>query len=207
MVSGDLDQVEDANSILAVDLGSTTGEVSTDTHLCNIPEEVPTPPQRICLVAGDSYAARLDVGRLGRQSVVVRSVAHGGAKIHQVMEQLQSFKSNNSDVIVEKLLISVGTNDIRYCSNGLYHLKGKVKSLFALIKEVYPHTKVYFQSLIPLPCRSREDWLTNRNVLDFNKIIFTECIFHHFYIMRAFEAFADHNRDFRSPELRNSKLF
>ena len=68
----------------------------------------------MCLKAGDSYAARLDSDKLGRNCVDVVSVARGGARIHHVMEQIKDFKSQNESVIVDKICISVGTNDIRY---------------------------------------------------------------------------------------------
>lgn len=170
----------------------------------------PSPsPRRICLLAGDSYAARLDPKKLGKSSLIVESVAKGGARMHHVMGQLRSFREKNTDVLVEKMFISVGTNDIRYCNNGVSHLSGKLKSLCSLIRELYPESKVYFQSLIPLPCIHKEDWLTNSNVIDFNSMIFNECKFRRFYILDAFSAFRDHNRPkyHSNPELRNSLLF
>ena len=54
------------------------------------------------------------------------SVARGGARIHQVMEQIKVFKSSNESVIVDKICISVGTNDIRY-ADALDKIKLKFK--------------------------------------------------------------------------------
>jgi hypothetical protein len=68
----------------------------------------------VCLIAGDSYAARLDPVKLGRRTVEVVSVARGGANVNHVMDQLKDYKSNNSSVVVDKICISVGTNDLRY---------------------------------------------------------------------------------------------
>ena len=167
------------------------------------------PAKHICLLAGDSFAERLDTGKLGRKSVVVESVARGGAKMHQVMGQLRKFSAENENVVVDKLFISVGTNDIRYCRDGIKHLNGKFKSLCSMIKELFPNSKIFFQSLIPLPCLHGGDWITNSNVINFNSMVFNECKFRRFHILDAFSAFRDpHRVKFAPyPELRNSSLF
>ena len=165
--------------------------------------------KHICLLAGDSFAQRLDKIKLGRKSVVVESVARGGARIHQVMGQIRTYHEANKCVIVDKLFISVGTNDIRYCKDGVKHLTGKFKSLCSMIQELFPDSKVYFQSLIPLPCIHEGDWITNSNVIDFNSIIYNECKYRRFYILDAFSAFRDPFRIKFAPypELRNNMLF
>ncbi len=162
--------------------------------------------RHVCLIAGDSYAQRLDIQKLGRRSVIVESVARGGAQIHHVMGQLKGFATSNTDTVVDKICVSVGTNDIRYCKD-FSHLKLKLKSLCSLINEMFPKSKVYFQTLIPLPCLHGNDWNTNRKVLDFNKIIINECIFRRYHVIDAFTAFVAPRRYRFSPELRNPLLF
>ena len=164
------------------------------------------PARHVCLIAGDSYAARLDTVKLGRKCVDVETVARGGARIHQVMEQIRDFKSKNQSVIVDKICISVGTNDIRYAES-LDKIKLKFKSLCALIKEHYPSSKVYFQSLIPLPCKSRHDWRTNSFVFSMNSIIKNECIHRRFHILDAFRPFALRYFDPRVPHIRDDRFF
>ena len=164
------------------------------------------PARHVCLIAGDSYAARLDTVKLGRKCVDVESVARGGARIHQVMEQIRDFKSNNKSVTVDKICISVGTNDIRY-ADSLDKIKLKFKSLCALIKELYPLSKVYFQSLIPLPCKSRHDWRTNSFVINMNSIIKNECIYRRFHILDAFRPLSLRYFDPRVPYIRDDRFF
>ena len=162
--------------------------------------------RHVCLIAGDSYAARLDTAKLGRKCVDVVSVARGGARIHQVMEQIRDFKSKNESVIVDKICISVGTNDIRN-ADSLDKIKLKFKSLCALIKELYPSSKIYFQSLIPLPCKSRHDWRTNSFVIRMNSIIKNECIYRRFHILDAFCPFSLRYFDPRVPHIRDDRFF
>ena len=194
--------------------------ISTAQNGPNSSKSVPTTPssaqdeanngiaaRHVCLIAGDSFAARLDTGKLGRKCVDVVSVAKGGAKIHHVMDQLRDFKAANSSVIVDKICISVGTNNIRDLDNGAHNLKYKFKSLCSLIKELYPSSIVYFQLLLPLPCKNLFDWRTNSDVLTINRIIINECIFRRFHVLDAFQAFCMVSRDCRYPELRNNRLF
>ena len=126
--------------------------------------------------------------------------------MHHVMGQLKTYATDNPDTVVDKVFVSVGTNDIRYCSN-VHELLPKFKSLCSLIKELYPRSKVFFQLLIPLPCKHSNDWLTNRKVIDFNRIIINECIFRKYHVLDAFANFSSPLYDSRYPDLRNEKLF
>jgi hypothetical protein len=130
----------------------------------------------------------------------------GGARIHQVMEQIKVFKSSNESLIVDKICISVGTNDIRY-ADSLDKIKLKFKSWCALLKELYPSSKVYFQSLIPLPCKSRHDCKTKTFVMNMNSIIKNECIYRRFYILDAFRSFSMRFYDPRLPHIRDNRFF
>ncbi len=204
------------STVVTVPQGSslTTPNTPSKAH-----SAMPVPPQNgslsnepvqhqrhVCLVAGDSYANRLDTGKLGRNTVVVESVARGGAQMHQVKKQLTEYYNNNVNTVVDKILISVGTNDIRYSDN-FDHLKLKLKSLCSVIKDLYPKSTVFFQLLIPLPCHHKNDWRTNSNVLRFNRAVINECIFRRFHVMDAFTAFCAPQRNFYSPELRDSRYF
>ncbi len=165
-----------------------------------------TPTRHVCLVAGDSYAARLDAEKLGKNRVAVENIAHGGAQVHHVIGQLKSYAAANVNTVVDKVLVSVGTNDIRYCQN-VGELRPKLKSLCSYISDLFPQSKVYFQLLIPLPCRHDNDWITNRKVIDFNRIIINECIFRKFHTLDAFLVFRSPFCDRRYPHLRNDRLF
>ena len=126
--------------------------------------------------------------------------------MHHVMGQLNSYASSNVGTVVDKVLVSVGTNDIRYCRN-VNELRPKLKSLCSQITNIFPNSTVYFQSLIPLPCKHSNDWITNNKVIHFNRLIFNECVFRRFHVLDAFSAFSSPFNNPRHPELRNGKLF
>ena len=51
------------------------------------------------------------------------------------------------------------------------------------------------------------DWNTNTNVIDFNRILFNECVYRRFYFMDAFVEFIRPCRNVWYPHLRNDTLF
>ena len=173
----------------------------------NSGDNAPIPTKRVCLIAGDSYTARLDPVRLGKKVVKVENIAVGGAKIDHVCKQLEEYAEINPNKHVDKLFISVGTNDIRRCNGTVEHLKGPLKILCVLIKQLFPNTKVFFQTLLPLPLKFEQDWTTNHIVWEFNRIIFNECIFRKFYIIDAFPVFTAQRQWGKPPIIREEPLF
>ena len=170
-----------------------------------------TPPcEQVSLILGDSYAARLDPVKLGKGRVKVINLARGGSKITDVIEQISNFQKlpHKTNMRVIKIFVSVGTNDIRHIDTPL-SLKNPFKFLFHKLKESFPESKIYFQSLLPLPCRSDRDWDTNTRVLETCKIIINECAYHKFYYIDAFHRFAIpfNARRQDDPRCRNEKLF
>ena len=174
-------------------LDNTTTNVSSKHH--------------VCLVAGDSFAARLDSVKLGKSRVEVVNIAKGGSKISHVQKQLEDYISaNGDDVIVDKIIISVGTNDIRYCKSGVDHLKGPLKKLTELVQSLYPTSKVYFQSLIPLPLKFPNDFITVENVLNMNRLLFNICMYRRCHYIDVFESFLAPPL-WDCPRLRSNTLF
>ena len=172
------------------------------------PADVNPHKRRVCLIAGDSYPARLDAVRLSRKNAVhVEMLADGGSKMEKVAKQLDDYATKNKDVIVDKVCISVGTNDIRNCHNGVNHLVGPFKQFCQKVAELFPDSKVYFQTLLPLPCNGDSDWKTNSKVIRFNRIILNECIFRNFFIIDAFRSFILPSWSRWSPHIRNNRLF
>ena len=161
---------------------------------------------KICLIAGDSFAARLDAEKLGKKRLTVKNIGKGGAKINAVIKQLQDFFSSNPDVVVEKLIVSVGTNDLRNCYNGINHLMGPLKQLCSKIYELSPNSKVFFQSLLPLPIKHSQDFQTNANICEFNMFVYDNCCYMRYYYIDAYIPFSNPRR-WGQPDTRDDRLF
>ena len=168
------------------------------------------PTEHVSLILGDSYAARLDPIKLGKGRRKVINMARGGSKIKDVIEQIHNFLNQyqQSSDVIDKVFISVGTNDIRHIDTRL-SLKSPFKFLFYKLRESFPNSKIHFQSLLPLPCRSNRDWDTNTRVLETCKIIINECAYHRFYYLDAFHRFTIpfNMRKNDDPRCRNERLF
>ena len=164
---------------------------------------LPVPPKdstqvltkNIVLVAGDSFAARLDAKRLGKGKQDVINIAKGGSKITRVQKSLEDFVKENPKLLVKKLFLSIGTNDIRNCSNGIKHLKNSICDLMRRIKELFPAARVYIQAIPPIHpngCR-----FTENNVILMNNLIFNLCSRFKLFYLDVFGCFLDNfgNRD------------
>ena len=147
------------------------------------------PKKNIILVAGDSFPARLDPKRLGKGKKDVRIIARGGSKITAVQESIEKFVDSNPNVVVKKLFVSIGTNDIRYCENGIKHLKNAICDLMRRIKVLLPDTKVFFQSIPPIHPNGCP--YTVENVCAMNALIFNLCSRFKVFYFDVFRDFLD----------------
>ena len=186
---------------------ATNVQTPTSTITGGSPSPTITPVGKpVCLIAGDSYAARMKVDKLAKNRLTVVKIAEGGSKITKVQKQLEDYAANNPGAKVWKIIVSVGTNDIRNNRN-INTLRGPLKQLCEKIQLLFPAARVYFQSLLPLPLKDSRDWLTNSTVQSFNKIIYNECTYRRFYYIEAFYPFTKFNRRWNEPYARFDKLF
>ncbi len=170
------------------------------------PTQTPLPKKYVSLIAGDSFAARLDTDKLAKGKAVVENIAEGGAKMKNVQKQLEHYAAANPGTEVNKIIVSVGTNDIRNCKD-ISILRGPLKELCKKIGSLFPRSKVFFQSLLPLPLLDSKDWSTNRRVQDFNRILYNECIYRRYHFIEVFHPFTKFRRQKYEPVCRFDRLF
>ncbi|MCP4488743.1 MAG: hypothetical protein GY820_15730, partial [Gammaproteobacteria bacterium] len=163
------------------------GTVEEDHPNTKADDKTQPKKKNVILVAGDSFAARLKADLLGKGKQDVRNIAKGGRKLEEVQKDIEDFVKKNPDVEVIKLFVSVGANDIRYCQNGIKHLKNAVCDLMRSIKTMLPGVKAWFQSIPPIhPNGSR---FTARNVIQMNILIYDMCSRFRLFYLNAFHAF------------------
>ncbi len=151
------------------------------------------------LIAGDSFTARLDKCRLGKGKEEVHNISKGGSKISDVQQSLIDFSATHPLVTIKKVFLSVGTNDIRHCRNGVQHLKNSVGDLMKCTKELFPDAKVFVQSIPPIHPNGCQ--YTVGNVLSMNNLLYTKCSRHKLFYLDIFGAFLDVHG------YRNNRLF
>ena len=74
---------------------------------------------------------------------------------------------------VKRVILSVGTNDIRYCRSGVGHLYYPILNLVNKIKTYFPDATVFVQSLLPIRYNAMrpENPHVVRNVTELNKLL------------------------------------
>ena len=172
-----------------------------------LPRPPPTPPslaeqkparrgqpavKPIVLIAGGSFPNRLDAERLAgtRKKQTVINIAKGGRTIPQVERDIVRFVAEHPEYRVTKLIVSVGTNDVRYCKSkaDCAAIKPTLRVLMERVKALLPDCKIWFQSLLPIVDR-RE--FTTQNMFEMNKILYDLCIKNSVYFIDAFSKFLD----------------
>ncbi|KAL5270218.1 hypothetical protein ACHWQZ_G001079 [Mnemiopsis leidyi] len=153
----------------------------------------------VVLIAGDSFAARLDQKLLGKGKKNVRNISKGGRKIEAVEKDIEDFVTANPQVGISKLFVSVGTNDMRNCQTGVKHLKKALSDLMHKIKLILPNTKIWFQSIPPINPNGSK--FIARHVLLMNNLIFDMCSKFRLYYLDIFPVFLNWNGSI------NSRLF
>ncbi|NQZ52154.1 MAG: alpha-ketoglutarate-dependent dioxygenase AlkB [Moritella sp.] len=159
----------------------------------------------IILLAGDSHFTTLDCNRLGKDRIKVVNISEGGRKINETEKSISDFYIKNTDFNVVKLFISVGSNDIRNCRNGILHLTRPLKSLAERLKTCFPNAKIWFQSLLPLPINNS---FIKNSVQEFNKLLFETCQNEKIFFHDVFNRFLgpDNHRNFYLFEKSNCHL-
>ena len=152
-----------------------------------VPKTASPPKKNVILIAGDSFPARLNVERLGKGKKDVRNISSGGSKISKVQKSIEDFVQDNPNVVVKKLFVCIGANDIRHCTNGVKHLKNSVCELMKRIKELLPLATVYFQSIPPI--HPNGCMYTPRNVVSMNNLIYNLCSRFRLFYLNIFDAF------------------
>lgn len=185
----------------------SAGSVST------LPESLVSPlrppKQYVTIIAGDSFIAGLDIERLGRKGKkTVINLAKGGSTISDVTNQFESYFMSHSSAkdtpVVEKVIVCVGTNDIRNCrENGVRHLKRPLICLIEKIKLLFPVCNIWFQTLIPLTVQNQ---FSITNVNQFNKLLFEVCSYMRVYYLNVFSYFLQFDRE-RKGLFRNEYYF
>lgn len=141
----------------------------------------------VYLLAGDSFFQRLDTFRLDKGKNKVFNIGKGGSKIDVVLKSIQGFVGKYPSYEVKKLFVSIGTNDIRYCTNGVRHLRAPIRDFMRTVKDLLPTTEIFFQSLLPIPTNGNIH--CERNVFEINNIIYNLCSTMKLYYVDVFSAF------------------
>ena len=140
------------------------------------------------------------VNNLGFRERKVIIISKSGAKIRDIKENVKTFYETNEDPDdVEKIIFSVGTNDITYSKLGVRHLKKHLVELVEMTKSLFPVAIILVQCCLPI--RGMNSYIA-RNVLEFNSmlrdlsLIYSNCVY-----IDCFRDFLTRDRQFCNEKL------
>ena len=133
---------------------------------------------------GASIINGLDPGRLGKGSNKCFVYAEGGRRIPKISKVLDEVYEEHRDKNVVKVFVSAGVNDVRYCTDGIFHLRSQINHLISKIQTYFPQAKVYFQSILPVHIENK---FTVINILNFNRMIYEVCVSRRCYYLDVFK--------------------
>lgn len=155
--------------------------------------------KKTTVIFGTSITKRLDVHKLSSPGRKVLNLSESGAKIKHVSENIEYFHKNNKlSGDVEKLIISVGTNDVKYSRRGVQHLKRYLVDLILKCKALFPGAIVVFQCCLPI---RNLYYYTVPNVLEFNTLLCGLCNEYNCIYLDCFRDFLDINGMDQSRDL------
>ena len=174
---------------------STPPRTSPPTPASATPPEdaqhVPGPTKkRVVLMAGASFYERLDAEKLGTRrsrKVTVVKLSRGGRKIAEVQKSVEDYLALNPDIDVKSLFVSIGTNDIRHCTDGIKHLRSPLCEFIKTMKKLCPNAKIWVQSLLPIPINGLMH--IGRNVIAMNNMLFNLCSRYKIFYLDVFGSF------------------
>ena len=150
-------------------------ETSND-DVFKTPPSSPTSPMRkkttVLFGTSITWDIQKRMGKLaaGRKFI---NVSNRGAKIKDIIIHLQDFHDTSAVAgDVEKIIFSLGTNDIKFSRRGVNHLKRYLVDLIDKAKSLFPGAIILFQCCLPIRDLY---WYTVDNVLDFNKMLKSLC--------------------------------
>ena len=139
------------------------------------------PSKQITVLLGTSITKKIKphklAGKKSDQLEVINS-SDSGHKINDIgikLDQLYAGtlpeiadRPDKLDLNIKNIIISVGTNDVRFKENGVHCLYIPMYNLVTKARRLFPDAKIFVQSCLPILI---EKSYTVRNVNDFNTIL------------------------------------
>lgn len=150
--------------------------------------------EKLCLLFGTSITTGIDAAKMSRGSRTVVNCSYSGAQIHDIQKVAQDFYVENpqSIDIVDRIIISVGTNEVKFFNSERYDIYKRYRApLIELVKNLkfmYPHAIITFQSVLPIRLYYR---YTAKSIYRFNDLLFEICRNYGCMFLDCFEDFLD----------------
>ena len=147
------------------------------------------------------------LGHRGRRDVI--NCSESGATIGTISDMVDNFANFAPEADdIEKVVLCLGTNDIKNATKGVRHLTSPLFGLINKVKRYFPGAVVLVFSTLPM---KNMYWFTCQNFLNFNAILRHVCQKTNSYYVDCFNNFLNQNKSdyntalFRDPWHLNKK--
>ena len=187
-----LPQVEGYSPFLSDQVNTHGSQCARNTSLPSIRTE------KAAVIFGTSITSKIDEDRMSNKYRTVFNCSMSGAKISDITEMARDFCVENSSIIskVDKVVVSVGTNDIKYFNGHKYNVSRRfsasIHKLVDTLKFLFPHAMIVFQTVLPIRVLNK---YTGDTFHSFNRLLRDICGRRGCIFLDCFADFLDESGD------------
>ena len=160
--------------------------------------------EKICVIFGTSITEGVNEKMMSQGKRTVVNCSSSGANIDDIRQLASDFHHDNIQSIhkVDKLIVSVGTNDVKWYNSFSRNLrrdfKHKLVKLVLELKQLYPHAQINFHTVLPIRIVYK---YTASSIHQFNNLLLEVCTEYHCFFFDCFSRFLDRQGIFYNREL------
>ena len=160
--------------------------------------------EKVCVIFGTSITEHVSGPVMSKKNRTVVNVSSSGANINDIRMMANDFHQENLRSIhkIDKIVVSVGTNDIKwyncYARNMRRDMKPKLVLLVKELKQLFPSAQIYFHTVLPMRVVYK---YTAASVHQFNNLLYEVCSQYNCFFFDCFARFLDHQGNFYSRAL------
>ena len=163
-----------------------------------------SPSEKLCVIFGTSITEFVEGTLMSKGNRTVVNVSSSGANINDIREMANDFHHENLKSIhkIDKIVVSVGTNDIKwyncFARNMHRDMKPKLIQLVKELKQLFPSAQIYFHTVLPIRVVYK---YTAASVHQFNNLLFEICSQYNCFFFDCFARFLDQQGTFYNRAL------
>ena len=147
-------------------------------HTANNRSYDPVSKEKLCVIFGTSITEFVEESLMSKGNRTVVNISSSGANIQNIRKMAEDFHFENPKSLhkIDKIIVSVGTNDIKWYNsfkrNMRHDIKPKLVLLIEDLKKLYPSAQIHFHTVLPMRVVYK---YTATSVHQFNNILFELC--------------------------------
>jgi alkylated DNA repair dioxygenase AlkB/lysophospholipase L1-like esterase len=150
--------------------------------------------EKVCVIFGTSISEGVKGSMMSKKNRTVVNVSSSGANIDDIRLMAHDFHEENLRSIhkIDKIVVSVGTNDIKwyncFARNMRRELKPKLILLIRELKMLFTSAQIYFHTVLPIRVVYK---YTAASVHQFNNLLLEVCTQYKCFFFDCFSRFLD----------------